>query len=728
MAKVDPVDGDSAAFPASPNQGPVEARSLSSITTIASNPPAYPRNPAQKKLDPLVLYIVRVPGSKDVFLSPLKPPTKSSVSAEAINASLYYLHVATPDDDILLQECEQEREEQARLRREGLLPDPDMPLPSSEFARLNNVRRKPVPGLPTKANADVPPPPPPPPLPTRPPTRSQEQQEEQQLESSNRSFQIPDSKVPPVLPARPTSSGTFSPARATAHFTGGDRELFLDPIPTPGHPLPSVPQDENVFDKHAASKKPNRWSASGYISDRTPLSGREKFDGVSTGRHSLDTSRPQVWPRSMHEISSYARTRSPARSPGQSPSRRPHDSARLRQPKFHITVIRRDPAHGSQWNVATLSTHADGTGIDIEVSTPGYSRFAAMSEPLNLESLGLDLPFEARSLLSRPGLHLSQSNPSASADSSSPPKPSPPKRFRRTLVVSRPYTADDSRSSLDLSGNRASMDSSMSGSPVKAYGPGFSKLKSGYYAFTSPWNGICTFSTSVNGRSLKCKHLIPTPGLPHSSTSVSNHNHNHNHNHDNPPITVAEIRFNTPFQANYVHHQGSSHMSPFALSQTPTLKDSSSDPSSFSFPTSSNSSHNPLFAPSTPPSASSSSKRAALAHFLHQTTRHARRLSNSSTSSGGGGGGGGGSDPPPPRPPPPGDPKSYGSPERHAAPLRRPQSDDRLDLSLAREPAGGGMRGKSAKLGKLIIEDEGIKMLDLVVAACMGVWWRGYYC
>lgn len=68
------ADAASASSPASlhPNipQAPVEARSLSSITTIASNPPAYPRNPAQKKLDPLVLYIVRVPGSKGIFLCP----------------------------------------------------------------------------------------------------------------------------------------------------------------------------------------------------------------------------------------------------------------------------------------------------------------------------------------------------------------------------------------------------------------------------------------------------------------------------------------------------------------------------------------------------------------------------------------------------------------------------------------------------------------------------------
>lgn len=69
MAKVDVVDGESALFPAPLNQGPVEARSLSSITSIASNPPNYPRNPAQKKLDPLVLYIVRVPGSKGAFVA-----------------------------------------------------------------------------------------------------------------------------------------------------------------------------------------------------------------------------------------------------------------------------------------------------------------------------------------------------------------------------------------------------------------------------------------------------------------------------------------------------------------------------------------------------------------------------------------------------------------------------------------------------------------------------------
>ncbi len=51
------------------------------------------------------------------------------------------------------------------------------------------------------------------------------------------------------------------------------------------------------------------------------------------------------------------------------------------------------------------------------------------------------------------------------------------------------------------------------------------------------------------------------------------------------------------------------------------------------------------------------------------------------------------------------------------------ENDTPMDLSLGKEHAGGGNRGRRAKLGKLIIHDEGLKMLDLVVAANIGVWW-----
>ncbi|KAL2829022.1 hypothetical protein BDW59DRAFT_41070 [Aspergillus cavernicola] len=667
MAKVDAVDGD-ATFPAPLNHGPVEARSLSSITSIASNPPAYPRNPAHKKLDPLILYIVRVPGSKDIFLSPLKPPTKSSVSAEAINASLYYLHVASPGDDALLEEHEQEREEQARLRKEGLLDDPDLPLPAPEIARLNNVRRKPVGGAKDMAGLDVAPalstlPPPTPP--------------HQHLENTPPSL-FADPMPVPRLPPRPTLSDTSGPTEAMTRLTGEVRP------PIPPRPLPGVPRHEPPFDNNGPSTKNNRWTAvSGYVSNHIQR-GRERFEAASPVRHSFDASRPQMRPRSSHELPPpYSPTGSPSRSPAQSPSRRPRDSAPSRQPGFHITLIRRDPTHGIQWNVATMSTsQLDGGGIDIDVSTPGYNRFAAQHEPLSLENLGLNLPAEARSLLSRHSNVPAHSELTAvSNDTSVPRDTSQPRRFHRKLVVSRPHNPDEARSSLDLSGGRPSIDS-IPGSPGTLHNSSHSKLKSGYYTFTSPWNGVCTFSTSVNGRSLKCKHMIPSPGFPNPTHSTQ----------DNPAVTVAELRFNTPFQAGYLHHQhGSSHASPFTLSQTPLLRDPSAN-------------HDPSAPYYYDPSAPPPSKRAAIASFINHNLN--RRPSNSSSSSGGG------NDLPPPPPPP--------------LP-RRPLSDDRLDLRLAREKAGGGMRGNSAKLGKLIIDDEGIKMLDLVVASCMAVWWRGYY-
>ncbi len=53
---------------------PVEARSLASLITLASNPPQYPRNPTEEAQEPLVLYIARVPGSKGK-LSEVANPT-----------------------------------------------------------------------------------------------------------------------------------------------------------------------------------------------------------------------------------------------------------------------------------------------------------------------------------------------------------------------------------------------------------------------------------------------------------------------------------------------------------------------------------------------------------------------------------------------------------------------------------------------------------------------------
>lgn len=450
-------------------------------------------------------------------------------------------------------------------------------------------------------------------------------------------------------------------------------------------------------------KKPNRWSALGGYLSRGPESWKEKYEALSAGRHSLDSREPRMRPTSAHANPHMG---SPGKSPGQSPTRRPQESRPSERPGFHITLIRRDPTHGSQWNVATMSTpRMDGSAIDIEIFTPGYKRFAAQNEPLSLASLGVNLPAEARNSLNLP--------PQTEAAETASSEPTQPRRFQRKLCVSRPHAPEESRGSLDIPGARPSIDSL--GRPRSQNGGGVSKLKSGYYTFTSPWNGTCTFSTSVNGRSLKCKHMIPMPGFPSPAGGG-------NGAVENPAVTVAEIRFNTPFQASHLpHNPGPSHVSPFYLSQTAGFKDTAASHDGHS-------DTNSAFPQPT-------SKRSSLAYFFNAHaqafTNRPRSRSGASTHSNNN------NYPPAPSTPPfPSRKPSLSStssvdlddpsaePRR---PLRRPPSEDRLDFSLAREPAGGGMRGKSAKLGKLVIEDEGIKMLDLVVASCMAVWWRGYY-
>ena len=46
----------------------VEARSLSSLTALADNPPLYLADAPSLPQDPLVLYIARVPGSQGLLM------------------------------------------------------------------------------------------------------------------------------------------------------------------------------------------------------------------------------------------------------------------------------------------------------------------------------------------------------------------------------------------------------------------------------------------------------------------------------------------------------------------------------------------------------------------------------------------------------------------------------------------------------------------------------------
>lgn len=633
-----------------------------------------------------------------MFLSPLKPPTKDSVSAEAINASLYYLHVATPEDEALLQEVEEEREQEAKLRREMHGDEAESGPMQQEFARLNNVRRKPVPGgAPTagtgNADANSITPTPPPSLPSQ----------------ENIAPAVPEHRpqVSPPPPFAESVPDTEPPKEAGQRVQFMERKSTIKRKPTirspvPQRPLPSVPNEEplETMENGHPAKRNNRWSAlAGYVNIQGLEGWKEKYEAISNNRHSLDSRRTELRPPSSHE--------SPRRSPGLSPSRRSHDS-RSPDPSsgFHITLIRRDPTHGTQWNVATISTtRLDEGAIDLEISTPGYNRFLAQDEPISLASLGLNSDkmngpsFSALQALQQQAESHGAVPHNDTHDNSSQ-EPAGPKRFRRKLCVSRPLQ-DEKRGSMDQqSAPRGSIDSIGPGSPPPKTqsGHSLSKLKSGYYTFNSPWNGICTFSTSVNGRSLKCKHMIPLQapaGFPPISAQTVG---------SSPAVTVAEIRFNTPFQPGHLHHQPSpTHLSPWQLSQTPTFANPHADPNDQPLSTIPGNippeRQSPPLQPTNP-----TSKRASLAQMLNPNRPRAHTTNNTLGNIG-----------------------LTRKPSTASTASKSSDDPDRLDFSLARERAGGGMRGKSAKLGKLVVEDEGIKMLDLVVAACMGVWWRGYY-
>ncbi|KAH8724488.1 hypothetical protein GQ44DRAFT_618004 [Phaeosphaeriaceae sp. PMI808] len=512
----------------------VEARSLSSLTALASNPPAYPRNPTHVRHEPLVLYIARVPGSKDVFLSPMKPREKV-VTVEDITSSLYFLHVEQPEDAGLVAPPEFQEPDYLQQR----------PIPSNT-APTPAVQRKAVPGVPMAQGI------------TQPPTRR-----------------------PP--------SGTLAPI-------------------------------ENFGSRQNVSAGHNPHNPNMLHPDNQP-------------RSSFDKSQYQ---QENHRLSS-----SPRKSP-----------ERSRVSGMSLTLIRRDPASGAQWNVARIvdppaveisssnfneleTKKKIGGPMYIDITNPGYSKF--------LHSDNTSRPTSAN-----------RSNDIS--DQSNEKQLVPQDRantFQRRLWMeglqnSSGGFGNRKKNSYDFTGDTASSRGSFDGridrssADIKPIPPPPFLTRDGQsyntiqvsnrqtsfrgYVFLSPWNGRCEFVTGAGGGSLKCRHIVP--GLQGAPPAA---------------LTVSELRFNLP---------GASH-------------------------------------PSTP-KGEESSKRSS----FFRRGRHSRNNSSVSVN------------------------------QDTSENVRN--SMDRLDLSLGQEFAGGGFGGKQAKLGKIIIEDEGLKMIDLLVAANLTLWWRAY--
>ncbi|EFQ97444.1 hypothetical protein MGYG_00485 [Nannizzia gypsea CBS 118893] len=577
---------------------PVEARSLASIVSLASNPPAYPRNPTQKPLEPLVLYIVRVPGSKDVFLSPLKPPTKSSLSPESLNASLYFIHVAGPRDEEILECIQQEQQSQQQQQQQqakNAIPQ------TSKLAILNRTRRKPVPGVATAHTQHEASPP----LPPRPQhiTHGQSQDADIRYEREREQEGLIPVETSPERRHSPIN-GSGSPGQPPWE----PQPPILPPRPVSGRP---IDEDTRRWSAQVPSSTPSVGSPSmvqGWRDQAFGTTVRASWDGG--GRPLFESEPTPTRPQSHRGLLHIPEDEGP-KPPLPLRPRKSYERPREAVPAapFHLTLIRRDPTHSTQWNVGTIDNigssplegRPDGS-IRVEIATPGYQKFAVDTSRMSFESLGIKLPASARSLdIARPPLSSMSSNMPREAEDISDSGPGPgPVKFTRLLKLSHPPQS---------SSHHRHHSSSHGGEMFNRSPPKPSKYPhrgNAHYHFTSIWNGHCNFVTAANGRTLKCKHTIPgAAGNSPSSAATT---------------TVAEIRFNLP-----------------------TLL-----------------------------------------------------------------------------------PRPSSSGDQNSSPTKPSSWIGELDLSLARERAGGGLRGNSAKLGKIIIEDEGLKMLDLVVASCMGVFWKYY--
>ncbi|UPX09513.1 uncharacterized protein EKO05_0000202 [Ascochyta rabiei] len=386
----------------------------------------------------------------------------------------------------------------------------------------------------------------------------------------------------------------------------------------------------------------------------TPIPNFESRQNVSAGHYAQ---RPGMLTPGYEPRRSYDSSRSETEN--DTSTFQPRPDVNTCPTGISLTLIRRDPASGAQWNVARIddptitevssaglaesaTRRKPGAPLYIAISNPGYSKFlhSDYEQRPSLPARASDLSIRSHQTSNAP--------PRSSMDHHLETSSKDDNVFRRRLWMeglqhgggfghrkngSHDYNSSrpTSRSNYD---DRSSADQPLPSPSFltredQAYGTlQVSERQSSFrgYVFTSPWNGRCEFITGASGGSLKCRHIIP--GLQGGPPAAA---------------TVSEMRFNLP-----------------SANKAPSPKEESSKRSSF-----------------------------------FKRGRHSRNNSSVSVNR-----------------------------DDNVDDAR--SSLDRMDLSLGQEFAGGGFGGKQAKLGKIILEDEGLKMMDLLVATNIGLWWRAY--
>jgi hypothetical protein len=497
-------------------------------------------------------------------LTPLKPPTKASISLALVQTCLYYLHVETPEDEILRKSLEAARlaeqpPQQPILRK---------PLPVAPFANYPASQRPPTP---PKSYPHY-----------QPPGFGEDgvsQAERYTSRGSHVRLRSPDktsSKQP--LGARPLPS----------------QQVSKENIPfTSNHTSPAIESGDDSRRWSVPDRQPAPWTPRLQVPEATSVPFETTTSELQNGEPE-DRSPPETSPTGS----------------------------------TNITLIRRDPTSGTQWNVGTIKVESRPHSlallqpVEIKLTSPGYTRFTRIPD-------------------SSPA---AQSPTSASPTSTSLIKDV---GFRRRLAF-RPLPDQHRPSLQQVRANSGDFLSDLTRTPIK-------KLRQ-VYSFTSPWHGLCTFNNGVDGKSLRCRHSLPA----HSSTEPDT------------GVSAAELRFNLPWSV--LRSRDANRQSLLEADKLPISQ---------------------LLAKSKSPK--------------QQWRRSVQSFKPQGWS---------------------GRPHSVTISEGQPPPLPAGDSDgedgSRISLKLGREKAGGGFKGHSAKLGKLILEDEGLKMCDLTVAACMGVWWQHY--
>jgi hypothetical protein len=381
---------------------------------------------------------------------------------------------------------------------------------------------------------------------------------------------------------------------------------------------------------------------------------------------------------------------------------------------FSITLIRRDPSSGAQWNIGNVSgdaapneTNYGGVSpkkktkkkyfkISVRISTPGYAAFRA---PVPTVHVANNTANTAASSLDESHMDHPQSPLSSSWSFDRQV------RMEGSSFWSRP-SIQHRRTLSDLSGkhttaHRRSSSGSSEGGPadtfLHSYDSGLdpANTKSKGYMFVSPWGGRCKFATGSGGRSLTLKHTLPRPvSIGNTADATSS---------QAMSASVSELRFNLPSTVLF----------------SSSTSNSASERSSFESRTLARAKFSNLRKKLSPHKAQPSHP------FPPHPTSYAAMYPSDEE----------GTPPLPPRSshvtesseeeaPPPFPTILHPLPhETNSTHDENVDDDPHLDLSIGREKAGGGNRGKRAKLGKLVIHHEGFKMLDLVVAANIGVWW-----